>query len=177
MSTNPPEKRSIRYVCEMCRLSEAELNCVRMNIRRSPACRQLLMGMSISLYLPPIGTAGLERMSVSGKRRFPRPPPRMMARTSCMANRVGEHSSGGKPKGRSKGRSIGGARPAPLPRRQPHREDRAARRAVRRLHLAPEDFDQVFHDRQAQSRPAGFPRPRLVDAVEALEDPREVRLR
>ena len=112
MSTNPPEKMSIRYVCEMCRLSEAELNCVRMNIRRSPACRQLLMGMSISLYLPPIGTAGLERMSVSGKSRFPRPPPRMMARTSCMANRVGEPASGGKPKGRAEGRAIRAGAPA-----------------------------------------------------------------
>ena len=46
----------------MCRLSDAELNCVSTKIRRMSACRQLLIGMSISRYLPPIGTAGFERM-------------------------------------------------------------------------------------------------------------------
>ena len=33
----------------------------------------------MSRYLPPIGTAGFERVAVSGKSRFPWPPPRMMA--------------------------------------------------------------------------------------------------
>jgi hypothetical protein len=47
-------------------LSEAELNCVRTKIFFSPAWRQLLIGMSISRYFPPIGTAGFDRMCVSG---------------------------------------------------------------------------------------------------------------
>src|SRR6186713_2840460 len=66
----------------MCRLSEAELNCVRTYIRFKPACRQLLSGMSMSRYLPPMGTAGFERRCVSGNRRVPRPPPRTIVRTS-----------------------------------------------------------------------------------------------
>ena len=68
----------------MWRLSDAELNCVSTKIRLSPACRQLLIGMSISRYLPPIGTAGFDRMWVSGKSRVPRPPPRMSVSTSFM---------------------------------------------------------------------------------------------
>ena len=44
----------------------------------------LLIGMSIRRYLPPMGTAGLERERVSGKRRVPRPPPRMVAMTWFM---------------------------------------------------------------------------------------------
>ena len=55
----------------MCRLSDAELNWVSTKIRRMSACRQLLIGMSISRYLPPIGTAGLERSCVNGNSRFP----------------------------------------------------------------------------------------------------------
>ena len=66
----------------MCRLSDAELNCVSTKMRRMSACRQLLTGMSIRRYLPPIGTAGFERCWVSGKRRVPWPPPRMSASTS-----------------------------------------------------------------------------------------------
>ena len=50
----------------MWRLSEAELNCVNTKIRFNPAWRQLLIGMSISRYFPPSGTAGLERMWVRG---------------------------------------------------------------------------------------------------------------
>src|SRR5262245_59905604 len=46
------------------------------------AWRQLLIGMSIRRYFPPIGTAGFERCSVSGNRRDPCPPPRMSASTS-----------------------------------------------------------------------------------------------
>ena len=52
---------SIRYVSAMCRLSDAELNCVSTKIRRMSACRQLLIGTSIRRYLPPIGTAGFDR--------------------------------------------------------------------------------------------------------------------
>src|SRR5215203_409903 len=66
----------------MWRFSDAELNCVSTNIRLRPACRQLLMGISINRYFAPIGTAGFERMCVSGKSRVPRPPPRINVRTS-----------------------------------------------------------------------------------------------
>src|SRR5262245_44784787 len=78
----------MRYACAMCGLSDAELNCVRTKIRRMSACRQLLTGMSISRYLPPIGTAGFERCCVSGNSRVPRPPPRTMARTSLITGRL-----------------------------------------------------------------------------------------
>src|SRR4029079_7249440 len=44
------------------------------------------MGMSMSRYLPAMGTAGLERCRVSGKRREPRPPPRITLRTSFMGD-------------------------------------------------------------------------------------------
>src|SRR5262245_35714866 len=63
----------------------SELNCVNTKIRRSSELRQLLIGMSISRYLPPMGTAGLLRCSVSGASREPRPPPRMIPRTSSIA--------------------------------------------------------------------------------------------
>src|SRR6188508_2923238 len=51
-------------------------------MRRMSACRQLLIGTSMSRYLPPIGTAGLERAAVSGNSLEPWPPPRMMASVS-----------------------------------------------------------------------------------------------
>src|SRR5688572_8828444 len=51
-------------------------------MRRISACRHPLTGTSMSRYLPPIGTAGFERVAVSGKRRAPWPPPRMMASVS-----------------------------------------------------------------------------------------------
>jgi hypothetical protein len=41
---------------------------------------QLEMGMSTRRYLPPSGTAGFERSSVSGDSRVPAPPPRITAR-------------------------------------------------------------------------------------------------
>ena len=53
-------------------------------MRRMSACRQPLTGMSIRRYLPPIGTAGFERVAVRGKRRDPWPPPRTMASVSVM---------------------------------------------------------------------------------------------
>lgn len=37
------------------------------------------MGTSMRRYRPPMGTAGLARVLVRGKRRLPAPPPRMMA--------------------------------------------------------------------------------------------------
>src|SRR5688572_33199678 len=72
----------------MWRLSDAELNCVSTKIRRMSACRQLLIGTSIRRYLPPIGTAGFDRVAVSGNSREPWPPPRMMASVSCVMSRI-----------------------------------------------------------------------------------------
>src|SRR5215218_5363135 len=46
-------------------------------IRSMPACRLLLIGMSIRRNLPPIGTAGFARSRVSGQSRLPCPPPRI----------------------------------------------------------------------------------------------------
>src|SRR5262245_58850791 len=43
---------------------------------------QFEIGISMRRYLPPIGTAGLERSMVRGYRRVPRPPPRMRLKTS-----------------------------------------------------------------------------------------------
>src|SRR6058998_2208564 len=65
----------------MCRLSEAELNCVSTKIFFNPELRQLLIDTSISRYFPPSGTAGLDRSFVSGKSRLPAPPARIMDRT------------------------------------------------------------------------------------------------
>src|SRR4051812_43633299 len=67
-------------------------------MRRRFEFRQLLIGMSISRYLPPMGTAGFDRRSVSGKSRVPRPPPRMIASTSSMGRSL-SHGSGGVEKG------------------------------------------------------------------------------
>src|ERR1041385_4281897 len=55
-------------------------------MRRMSACRQLLTGTSMRRYLPPIGTAGLERVAVRGNRREPWPPPRMIASVSPAMN-------------------------------------------------------------------------------------------
>src|ERR1041385_5470070 len=63
----------------MCRLSEAELYCVRTNMRITSELMQFEIGTSTRRYLPPSGTAGLERSRVSGNRRLPAPPPRMTA--------------------------------------------------------------------------------------------------
>src|SRR5688572_28496701 len=59
--------------------------CVRTRMRRSPECRQLLSVKSMMRYRPPKGTAGLARSAVSGYRREPAPPARMMLIVfSCM---------------------------------------------------------------------------------------------
>src|SRR3954454_23262721 len=55
-------------------------------MRLKPLLMQLLMGMSMSRYLPPMGMAGLLRALVSGYRRVPRPPPRTRLRTSPMTD-------------------------------------------------------------------------------------------
>ncbi len=59
-------KTSNLYVIVRCLLRLSELYWVSTKMRRSPELRQLLIGMSISRYLPPIGTAGFERWCVSG---------------------------------------------------------------------------------------------------------------
>src|SRR3990172_1566552 len=53
-------------------------------MRSIPACRLLLIGMSIRRNLPPIGTAGLARYLVSGQSRVPWPPPRIAVMTFRM---------------------------------------------------------------------------------------------
>src|SRR5918992_429918 len=63
----------------MWRFKEAELYCVRTKILTTSELMQFEMGISTSRYLPPSGTAGLERCCVSGKRREPAPPPRITA--------------------------------------------------------------------------------------------------
>ena len=63
----------------MCLFSEAELNCVSTNIRTTSEFMQLEIGMSTNLYFPAIGTAGFERVAVSGESREPAPPPNITA--------------------------------------------------------------------------------------------------
>src|SRR5262245_59265639 len=60
---------------------------------------------------------------------------------------------------------------------QTHGEGRALALDAGHAHLALHAQDQVLHDREPQARPAGGARARLVDAVEALEDPVEVAAR
>jgi hypothetical protein len=43
---------------------------------------QLLIGISTNRYLPAMGTAGFERLEVSGYNRLPAPPPRITATTA-----------------------------------------------------------------------------------------------
>ncbi len=65
----------------MCLLSDAELNCVNTYMRLMFELIQLLMGISTRRYLPAIGTAGFERLAVSGYKRVPAPPPNITAIT------------------------------------------------------------------------------------------------
>src|SRR5918998_3751341 len=58
----------------MWRSSECDLYCVSTTTRRKPAFTRLESAKSIRRKLPPNGTAGLARSSVSGARRFPSPP-------------------------------------------------------------------------------------------------------
>lgn len=50
----------------MCLFREAELNCVSTYIRLISELMQLEIGISTNLYLPAMGTAGLDRLSVNG---------------------------------------------------------------------------------------------------------------
>src|SRR5687768_6145949 len=76
----------------MCLLSEAELYCVSTKILRMSELMQFEMGMSTSRYLPPSGTAGFERWSVSGDRRVPAPPPRITARIFGLFGAMAHHT-------------------------------------------------------------------------------------
>jgi hypothetical protein len=53
---------------------------VSTNMRVIPEFRQLEMGISTSRYFPAIGTAGFERLGVSGNNLVPAPPPRITER-------------------------------------------------------------------------------------------------
>jgi hypothetical protein len=59
--TKAEEKMSNLYVDVRCLLRLSELYCVRTKMRRRSEFRQLLTGMSMSRYFPPMGTAGLLR--------------------------------------------------------------------------------------------------------------------
>ena len=48
---------------------------VSTNMRVMPEFKQLEMGISTNRYFPAIGTAGLERVAVSGNNLVPAPPP------------------------------------------------------------------------------------------------------
>src|SRR5262249_11969219 len=68
-------------------------------------------------------------------------------------------------------------RPPPGIRRECDRERGAAGRAVRGVNAAAVELDEVAHDRQSQPGAARIPavaRARLVHAIEALEDARQI---
>lgn len=65
----------------MCLFKDAELNCVNTYILPMFELRQLDMGISTSLYLPAMGTAGLLLVDVKGDNLDPAPPPSITAIT------------------------------------------------------------------------------------------------
>jgi hypothetical protein len=67
-----------RHTRAMCSSSEALLYCVRILMRASPELTKFDRTMSMMRYRAPKGTAGLARSRVSGKRRLPSPPARIM---------------------------------------------------------------------------------------------------
>jgi hypothetical protein len=50
-----------------------------------PEFKQLEIGISTSLYLPAIGTAGLDRVAVKGYNLVPAPPPKITDNISFIA--------------------------------------------------------------------------------------------
>src|SRR3989475_7713351 len=72
----------------MWRSREWDLYWIRTMMLRSPELMQLLRAKSMIRYLPPKRTAGLARSAVSGWRRSPRPPDRIMVRRLIMAERL-----------------------------------------------------------------------------------------
>src|SRR6266508_2283887 len=97
----------------MCLFRLSELYCVSTKMRRRSELRQLLMGMSMRLYFPAMGTAGFDSFSVRVYSCVPRPPPRITARHSFMT-RVLESV-------RARRRATPGD---PAPARQPRPEPR-----------------------------------------------------
>src|SRR5438128_12598342 len=79
---SPSSSETMLQPMRMCRLSESDLYCVAMKIRRNPELMQLLNEKSMMRYGPPKNTAGLARSFVSGNRRSPAPPARTMTMTS-----------------------------------------------------------------------------------------------
>lgn len=81
----------------MCLFKEAELNCVSTKIRFKFELIQLEIGISTSLYLPAIGTAGFDLFSVNGYNLDPWPPPKMILSTlsfkiaSFLMNYINRH--------------------------------------------------------------------------------------
>lgn len=65
----------------MCLFNEAELNWVNTYILLISEFMQLDIGMSTNLYLPAIGTAGLDLFSVNGYNLDPCPPPKIIPST------------------------------------------------------------------------------------------------
>ena len=61
-----------------CLSRENDLYCVKTTILRNPEFRQLLNVKSITLYIPPKGTAGFALSFVSGYNLSPWPPARIM---------------------------------------------------------------------------------------------------
>src|SRR5688572_19481321 len=57
---------------------------------------------------------------------------------------------------------------------KPHREGRSDSLHAHDVDLPVEGLDEVLHDGEAEPRPPELARARLVDAVEPLEDAREV---
>jgi hypothetical protein len=53
-------------------------------MRLIPQLMQFEIGISTNLYFPAIGTAGFERLAVSGYKRVPAPPPSMTAKISWL---------------------------------------------------------------------------------------------
>ena len=76
-SSNRPSRKP--HPCWIWLIRLCALYCVATPIRRMPELTQLERGKSIMRNLPPKGTAGLARQSVSCRRRLPRPPASMNA--------------------------------------------------------------------------------------------------
>ena len=70
----------------MCSSSDALLYWVRTLIWRRPELTKFDSTMSMMRYRPPKGTAGLARSAVSGPRRRPSPPARIITRTRAVSN-------------------------------------------------------------------------------------------
>src|SRR6185503_2221874 len=128
-------------------------------MRRMSACRQLLTGTSISRYLPPMGTAGLERVAVSGNRRDPWPPPRMIASVSPDMN-------------------IASKQTARLPvraRQSNHERGARARSVAHGLDAPVVQLDQPPRQRQPDAEAVARLPARVVTLHERFEDVRQHR--